>query len=96
MINWKALEAKILEVIRKAMRSYNERWVTEDVLCEHVGTLTKRWLRDHGQMFNRTRFEWDDETGHHCQGWIYPLYEIKEMIITGKCKELKETKDNIS
>ena len=96
MINWKALEAKILEVIRKAMRSYNERWVTEDVLCEHVGTLTKRWLKDHGQMFNRTRFEWDDETGHHYQGWIYPLYEIKEMIITGKCKELKETKDNIS
>ena len=72
-MNWSALEAKILAVVMKAMKSLNERWVTAEV-----------------------RFEWDDETGHHCQGWIYPLYEIKEMIITGKCKELKETKDNIS
>lgn len=92
MINWKALEAKILEVIRKAMRSYNERWVTAEVLCEHVGTLTPRFMKEHGQMFNRTRVEWTDKDGvEHTQAWIYPLYEIKEMIITGKIKELKET-----
>ena len=91
MINWKALEAKILEVIRTAMRSYNERWVTDEVLCEHVGTLTPRWLKDHGQMFNRTRVEWTDKDGaKHVQTWLYPLYEIKEMILNGEIKELHE------
>lgn len=91
-MNWSALEAKILAVIMKAMKSLNERWVTAEVLCEHVGTLTPRFLKEHGQMFNRTRVEWTDKDGvEHTQAWIYPLYEIKEMIITGKIKELKET-----
>ena len=94
-MNWSALEAKILAVIMKAMKSLNERWVTAEVLCEHVGTLTPRFLKEHGQMFNRTRVEWTDKDGvEHTQAWIYPLYEIKEMIITGKIKELKETKEN--
>ena len=84
------LRAEILAEVRKAMMEVNERWVTADVLCEHVGTLTKRWLKDHGQMFNRTRVEWDDEAGHHTQTWLYPLYEIKEMILNGKIKELKD------
>ena len=91
-MNWSAVEAKILAVIMKAMKSLNERWVTAEVLCEHVGTLTPRFLKEHGQMFNRTRVEWTDKDGvEHTQAWIYPLYEIKEMIITGKIKELKET-----
>lgn len=90
-MNWSVLEAKILAVIMKAMKSLNERWVTAEVLCEHVGTLTPRFLKEHGQMFNRTRVEWTDKDGvEHTQAWIYPLYEIKEMIITGKIKELKE------
>ena len=89
-MNWSALEAKILAVVMKAMKSVNERWVTADVLCEHVGTLTPRFLKDHGEMFNRTRVEWTDEGGvRHAQAWLYPLYEIKEWIATGKIKELK-------
>ena len=98
MINWKALEAKILEIIRKAMRTYNEKWVTADVLCQHVGTLTPRFLKDHGQMFNRTRVEWDE---HDADGnvrhvvsreWLYPLYEILEWVDNGKIKELRMNK----
>jgi len=90
-MNWSALEAKILAVIMKAMKSLNERWVTAEVLCEHVGTLTPRFLKEHGQMFNRTRVEWTDKDGvEHAQAWLYPLYEIKEMIMSGKIKELKE------
>ena len=92
-MNWATLEAKILAVIMRAMKSINERWVTAEVLSEHVGTLTPRFLKDHGQMFNRTRVEWTDEKGErHTQAWLYPLYEIKEWIIIGKIKELKETK----
>lgn len=72
------------------MVELNERWVTADVLCEHVGTLTKRFLQDHGDMFNRTRVEWVDKYGtRHPQAWLYPLYEIKAMILNGKIKELK-------
>ena len=92
MINWKAFEAKVLDVIRKAMRSYNERWVTAEELQQHVGTLTPRFMKDHGDLFEemRTRVEWTDADGErHAQAWLYPLYEIKEMVITGKIKDLK-------
>ena len=84
------LRAEIVATVRQAMMTYNEKWVTEDQLVEHVGTLTKRWLKDHGQMFNRTRLEWTDKDGtKHSQGWIYPLHEIQDWIATGKIKELK-------
>ena len=83
------LRAEIVATVRQAMMTYNEKWVTEDQLVEHVGTLTKRGLKDHGQMFNRTRVEWDDHDGHHTQKWIYPLHEIQDWIATGKIKELK-------
>ena len=38
------LRAEIVATVRQAMLTYNEKWVTEDQLIEHVGTLTKRWL----------------------------------------------------
>ena len=91
----KVLEAKIVAAVGKAMRTYCERWVTADVLCEHVGTLTKRFMKDHGDMFNRTRVEWDEEdengTMRHVvsREWLYPLHEIQDWIATGRIKELK-------
>ena len=91
MINWKLIETKIVDVVRKAMMSYSEKWVTADVLCEHVGTLTPRFLKDHGDMFNRTRVEWTDKNGNrHIQSWLYPLHEIQAMIADGRIKELRE------
>lgn len=89
------LRAEIVATVKQAMRTYNEKWVTADVLCEHVGTLTKRFLKDHGDMFNRTRVEWDeeDENGQMrhvvSREWLYPLHEIQDWIATGKIKELK-------
>jgi lysyl-tRNA synthetase class I len=85
----KQLRAEILATVRHAMTTYNEKWVTDEVLCEHVGTLTKRWLRDHGHAFNRTRVEYDDKDGHHEQAWLYPLHEIMQWIQDGRIKELK-------
>ena len=91
----KVLRAEILAEVRKAMMEVNERWVTADVLCEHVGTLTKRWLKDHGQMLDRTRIEWDepDEKGNMkhvvSKEWLYPLHRIQNWIATGKIKELR-------
>ena len=83
------LRAQIVATVRQAMMTYNEKWVTEDQLVEHVGTLTKRWLKGHGQLFNRTRVEWDDTDGHHTQKWIYPLHESQDWIASGKIKQLK-------
>ena len=95
-MNWKVLEARILEVVFRAMRGMNERWVTDEELQAHVGTLTPRFLKDHGDMFNRTRVEWTDAEGErHTQAWLYPLYEIKEWIATGRIKQLEEKKDVI-
>jgi len=92
MFNWNAFEAKVLAVIRKAMKTYNEKWVTADVVEQHVSTLTERFLKDHGQIFNRTQVVWRDKNGiEHTQGWLYPLHEILEMVEDGRIKELKET-----
>lgn len=89
--NWSTFEAKVLAVIRKAMKTYGEKWVTAEVLCDHVGTLTPRFLKDHGQMFNRTQVVWTDKDGgEHTQGWLYPLHEILEMVEDGRIKELHE------
>jgi hypothetical protein len=92
------LEAKVLATVWKAMTTINERWVTAEVLCQHVGTLTPRFLKDHGQMFNRTRVEWDEKdtngnTRHVVsREWVYPLNEIKQWIQDGRIKELKMDK----
>lgn len=87
----KLLRIEIVNEVRKAMTTYSERWLTAEQLCEHVGTLTPRWLKDHGQMLNRTRLEWTDKEGtRHAQAWLYPLHEIQEMILSGKIKELSE------
>ena len=86
------LKAEVVATVSQAMRTYNEKWVTAEKLCEHVGTLTPRFLQDHGEMFNRTRAEWIDKKGVlHSQSWLYPLHEILEMVKDGRIKELKET-----
>lgn len=95
-INWKAFEAKVLAIIEKAitniMNRYCEKWVTGEVLCEHVGCFTPRWLKDHGQMLGRTRAEWVDKDGvEHKMTYIYPLHKILEMVEDGRIKELKES-----
>ena len=90
------LRAEIVATVRQAMVTYNEKWVTAEVLCEHVGTLTPRFMKDHGQMFNRTRVEWDEKDANGnvrhvvSKDWLYPLNEIKEWILNGKIKELHE------
>lgn len=86
------LRAEVVATVSQAMRTYNEKWVTAEKVCEHVGTLTPRFLQDHGEMFNRTRAEWRDKKGlMHYQSWLYPLHEILEMVKDGRIKELKET-----
>lgn len=86
----KLLRIEIVNEVRKAMTTYSEKWLTAEQLCEHVGTLTPRFLKDHGQMFNRTRVEWTDEQGvRHAQSWLYPLNEILQWIQDGKIKELQ-------
>lgn len=88
----KILRNEIVKEVQKAMMGINERYVTADVLCEHIGTLTKRFLKEHGQMFERTRIEWTDSKGvrHHHQ-WLYPLNKMKQMLVSGQLKELIET-----
>ena len=85
------LRAEIVATVKQAMMTYNEKWVTAETLCKHVGSLTPRWLKDHGQMFNRTRVEWEGKDGvEHTQAWLYPLNEIKQWIQDGRIKELTE------
>lgn len=89
-MNWKQLEVKILDVIRRAFKQYAEKWVTAETLAEHIETLNPNWLKRNGSCFNRTRVEWTDEDGkRHSGSWLYPLHEIQEMMEDGRIKSLQ-------
>ena len=88
-MNWKLLEVKILDVIRRAFRQYSEKWVSAETLGEYIETLNVHWLKRYGSCFNRTRVEWTDKDGrHHTGSWLYPLHEIQEMVADGRIKQL--------
>lgn len=88
------LRQEIVAEFGRCMQGLQERYVTAETLSQHVETLTPEWLKRYGSCFNRTRVEWDDERGHHTQGWLYPLNEIKQMLLDGRIKQLKA--DNMS
>ena len=59
-------------------------------IAEHIGIMTKRWLREHGDMLPRTRVTWTDGKGQqHTSSWMYPLHRIQAMIEDGRISRLK-------
>jgi hypothetical protein len=88
----KMLRAEIVATVQMAQmeanETYNERWLTDKQLCEHVGVFTKRWLKDNGYLLPRTRAEWSDQKGNHRTPWVYPLHRINRMIASGEIKRL--------
>ena len=76
--------------VMRAMETYDERWLTDEQLAEHIGIMTKRWLREHGDMLPRTRVNWTDGKGQqHTSSWMYPLHRIQAMIEDGRISRLK-------
>ena len=83
--------ATVKRSLQEAMETYDERWLTDEQICEYIGVMSKRWLRDHGDILPRTRMEWtDSKGGKHASSWLYPLHKIQAMIADGRIKELKE------
>ena len=90
----KAFRMELVNEVRlsvmRAMETYDERWLTDDQLVEHIGIMTKRWLREHGDMLPRTRVNWTDGKGQqHTSSWMYPLHRIQAMIEDGRISRLK-------
>lgn len=91
----KQLRAEIVATVKRslmeAMETYDERWLTDEQIGEYIGVLSKRWLRDHGDLLPRTRGEWTDSNGgRHATSWMYPLHRIQAMIADGRIKELRK------
>lgn len=90
----KAFRMELVNEVRlsvmRVMETYDERWLTDDQLVEHIGIMTKRWLREHGDMLPRTRVNWTDGKGQqHTSSWMYPLHRIQAMIEDGRISRLK-------
>lgn len=84
--------ATVKRSVEKAMEVYNEVWLTDDLLADHISLMTKRWLRDHGDMLPRTPIEWTDKKGaKHSSSYLYPLHRIQAMMNDGRIKELRQT-----
>ncbi len=88
------LKAEIVATVKRsvaeAMEVYQERWITDKEMSEHISVMTQRWLRDHGDMLPRTQVEWTDKQGiGHATSYLYPLHKIQAMIADGRIKNLK-------
>lgn len=84
--------AEVKRSVENAMEVYNEVWLTDDLLADHISLMTKRWLRDHGDMLPRTPIEWTDKKGaKHSSSYLYPLHRIQAMMNDGRIKELRQT-----
>ena len=89
------LKAEIVATVKRsvaeAMEVYQERWITDKEMSEHISVMTQRWLRDHGDMLPRQQAGWIDKNGvEHSTSYLYPLHQIQAMLADGRIKELKE------
>ena len=88
------MEAKIIAAVAKAAKDhyevYEERWVTAEELCQHVGLMSERWLRENGYLLPRTPVAWKDKNGeeHTSKQFMYPLHKILAMVADGRIKRL--------
>jgi hypothetical protein len=93
-MDWKLLEAKIIAAVTKVAKQhyevYEERWVTDEELCQHVSLMTRRWLRENGYLLPRTPIVWLDKKGeeHVSKQYLYPLHKILAMVEDGRIKRL--------
>ena len=93
-MDWKLLETKIIAAVSKVAKQhyevYEERWVTDEVLCEHVSLMTKQWLRENGYLLPRIPMAWKDKDGieHTSKQYLYPLHQILAMVADGRIKRL--------
>lgn len=93
-MEWKLLEAKIIAAVAKVAKQhyevYEERWVTAEELCQHVGLMSERWLRENGYLLPRTPMGWKDKNGeeHTSKQYMYPLHRILAMVEDGRIKRL--------
>lgn len=93
-MDWKLLEAKIIAAVAKVAKQhyevYEERWVTAEELCQHVGLMSERWLRENGYLLPRTPMGWRDKDGieHTSKQYMYPLHRILAMVEDGRIKRL--------
>ena len=93
-MDWKLLEAKIIAAVSKVAKQhyevYEERWVTAEELCQHVGLMSERWLRENGYLLPRTPMGWKDKNGeeHTSKQYMYPLHRILAMVEDGRIKRL--------
>lgn len=94
-MDWKLLEAKIVAAVAKVAKQhyevYEERWVTAEELCQHVGLMSERWLRENGYLLPRTPMGWKDKNGeeHTSKQYMYPLHRILAMVEDGRIKRLE-------
>ena len=73
------------EAIRKAMSSYEERWLCEKEFLAQFQMFSHLWLKKNGHLLNRTRVYYTDTKGkEHKSGWAYPRNEVQELIKSNK------------
>lgn len=85
---WKAVEAKMLALIEKAvnrvMAGQREEWVTGKELSEKMPIFSQDFLKRYGNVLPREKMEYYNETGNVCETrYMYPLHALNVMVQRG-------------
>lgn len=71
------IRLEVKSAVEERLLSSEERWVSGDILAEHVSCLNRNWLKRYGHELPRVKLA-------HTNRWSYPLNRIKAMIGAGK------------
>jgi hypothetical protein len=86
----------VSQAIRQALEEADERWLTAEELCKRFQCFTPTWLKNHGDLLDRTLITMVDDKGreHRSKQWVYPQRKIQSMIANNKLHFTANSKSN--
>ena len=83
------IEQTVEATITKTLRKHNEKWLSREQLMEQFQMFTPSWMKTYGYLLPQQEAMVIDKDGilRHSRE-AYPMYQIQEMIMTGKIKDL--------
>ena len=71
------IRREVSHLLDERLLSVEERWVSGEILAQHISCMNRNWQKRHGHELPRVKVA-------HSNRWSYPLYRIKKMIEGGQ------------
>ena len=71
------IRREVSHLLDERCLSVEERWVTGEILAQHISCMKRNWPKRHGNELPSAKVA-------HSNRWTYPLHRIKKMIEGGQ------------